>query len=105
MQQKHCLNQKELARRWGLSHRTLERWRYAGQGPAFLKLGGRVLYRREEVEAFEESQLQRAKAVSAAVARVGLREESTLTAASRISVWSPIPAATGPSGTMSLRPE
>ena len=53
MQQKHCLNQKELARRWGLSHRTLERWRYAGQGPAFLKLGGRVLYRREEVEAFD----------------------------------------------------
>ena len=105
MQQKHCLNQKELARRWGLSHRTLERWRYAGQGPAFLKLGGRVLYRREDVEAFEKSQLQRAKAVSAAVARVGSREVSTLTAASRISVSFPIPAATGPSGTISRRPE
>ena len=45
MLQRHCLNQKELARRWGISHRTLERWRYTGQGPAFLKLGGRVLYR------------------------------------------------------------
>jgi DNA-binding transcriptional regulator YiaG len=30
MQQKHCLNQKELARRWTISHRTLERWRWAG---------------------------------------------------------------------------
>lgn len=70
MPQKHCLNQKELARRWGLSHRTLERWRYTGQGPAFLKLGGRVLYRLPDIEAFEQSQLQRAIAVSTAVARV-----------------------------------
>ncbi len=70
MPQKHCLNQKELARRWGISHRTLERWRYTGQGPTFLKLGGRVLYRLPDIEAFEQSQLQRAIAVSTAVARV-----------------------------------
>ena len=55
MLQRHCLNQKELARRWGISHRTLERWRYGGQGPAFLKLGGRVLYRLADIEAFEDS--------------------------------------------------
>lgn len=61
MPQKYCLSQKELARRWGLSHRTLERWRYAGCGPAFLKLGGRVLYRQADIEAFEQSQLQRAR--------------------------------------------
>lgn len=67
---KHCLNQKELARRWGISHRTLERWRYIGQGPAFLKLGGRVLYRLPDVEAFEQSQLQQAVRISEAVARV-----------------------------------
>ena len=70
MPQKHCLNQKELARRWGISHRTLERWRYTGLGPAFLKLGGRVLYRLPDIEAFEQSQLQRAVAISKAVARV-----------------------------------
>ena len=69
MLQRHCLNQKELARRWGISHRTLERWRYSGQGPAFLKLGGRVLYRLAEIEAFEQSQLQRALKISEAVAR------------------------------------
>lgn len=70
MPQKHCLNQKELARRWGISHRTLERWRYTGQGPAFLKLGGRVLYRLPDIEAFEQSQLHRAVVISKAVARV-----------------------------------
>ena len=73
MQRKHCLNQKELARRWGISHRTLERWRYAGEGPAFLKLGGRVLYRLSDIEAFEQSQLRRARLVSDAVARLGQR--------------------------------
>ena len=45
MQQKTCLTQKELARRWTISHRTLERWRWAGEGPAYMKLGGRVVYR------------------------------------------------------------
>jgi hypothetical protein len=42
------LGQKELARRWGLSHRTLERWRSQGHGPRFLKLNGRCLYRIED---------------------------------------------------------
>jgi len=71
MLQRHCLNQKELARRWGISHRTLERWRYSGEGPAFLKLGGRVLYRLADVEVFEESQLQRTLKISEAVTRLG----------------------------------
>lgn len=48
------LNQIDLSRRWGISHRTLERWRYLGEGPAFLKIGGRVLYRLEDVEMFEK---------------------------------------------------
>lgn len=66
MSQDH-LNQIDLARRWKLSHRTLERWRYTGQGPAFLKLGGRVLYRREDVEAFEQNRLQLARAAAESV--------------------------------------
>ena len=37
------LNQVELGRRWSMSHRTLERWRWEGQGPRYLKVGGRVL--------------------------------------------------------------
>ncbi|CAA7619004.1 AlpA family transcriptional regulator [Magnetospirillum sp. SS-4] len=47
------LNQIELAARWNISHRTLERWRWTGEGPKFLKMGGRVVYRLEDIEAFE----------------------------------------------------
>lgn len=47
------LNQIELSRRWSLSPRTLERWRWLGLGPAYLKIGGRVVYQLEDVEAFE----------------------------------------------------
>ena len=54
----HHLTQNELARRWRMSERTLERWRWLGQGPRFMKLGGRVIYRLEDVEAFEAEQLR-----------------------------------------------
>jgi hypothetical protein len=49
----------QLARRWSLSPRTLERWRWRRQGPDFLKVGGRIVYRLEDVEAFEIAQLHR----------------------------------------------
>ena len=66
------LNQVDLSRRLGISVRTLERWRWSrarcalrsyvgnadgGMGPRFIKIGGRVKYRLEDVEAFEESRL------------------------------------------------
>ena len=47
------LNQARLATRWQISPRTLERWRWSGEGPAFVKIGGRVVYRLEDVEAYE----------------------------------------------------
>lgn len=49
------LDQNQLAERWKLSHRTLEAWRWRRRGPAFLKLGGKVVYRLEDIEAFEAS--------------------------------------------------
>jgi len=52
------LSQIELAARWNISHRTLERWRWTGEGPKFIKLGGRVIYRLEDVEAFEVEQIR-----------------------------------------------
>ena len=52
MATKH-LNQIDLAARWNISHRTLERWRWTGEGPQYVKLGGRVVYRLEDVEGFE----------------------------------------------------
>ena len=50
-----CMNQIQLAVRWGISHRTLERWRWTGEGPKFLKVGGRVVYRLSDVEEYEQS--------------------------------------------------
>lgn len=52
------LSQHELAQRWRLSPRTLERWRWLGQGPRYLKIGGRVAYRVEDIEAYEAAQLR-----------------------------------------------
>lgn len=49
------VDQKELATRWRISHRTLERWRWIGDGPKFLKLGGRVIYRMADVEDYEQT--------------------------------------------------
>lgn len=52
------LNQLELARRWAMSPRSLERWRWTGIGPRFVKIGGRVVYRLVDVEAFEAERLR-----------------------------------------------
>lgn len=52
------LCQKQLARRWGISHRTLENWRYRGRGLPFLRLGGKVFYKIEDVEAYENRRTQ-----------------------------------------------
>ena len=52
------LNQIDLSRRWSISPRTLERWRWLKAGPQYLKIGGRVVYRLEDVEAFETAQIK-----------------------------------------------
>ena len=51
------LNQDQLADRWQISPRTLEQWRWLGKGPKFLKIGARVLYREEDVDAYEAGQV------------------------------------------------
>lgn len=51
------LDQNDLAERWNLSPRTLEQWRWRGVGPRYLKLGGRVIYRLNDIEGFEAERL------------------------------------------------
>ncbi|MGQ3673981.1 helix-turn-helix transcriptional regulator [Xanthobacter sp. TB0139] len=51
------LTQIELAARWRISHRTLEYWRSLGEGPRFIKIGRLVIYRMEDVVAFENREL------------------------------------------------
>ena len=56
------LNQVELSRRWSISPRTLERWRWIGEGPRFLKIGGRVVYRLSDIETYEAGQIRESTA-------------------------------------------
>lgn len=59
------LTQRDLAKRWGNSGRTLERWRVNGIGPEYLRLNGRVRYRLDAVLAFEEACRRRSTSDSA----------------------------------------
>ncbi|MBS0642272.1 MAG: helix-turn-helix domain-containing protein [Proteobacteria bacterium] len=61
------LNQLELARRWRMSERTLERWRWLKKGPTYLKVGGHVVYRFEDVLAYEQAQLHGADGQAASI--------------------------------------
>lgn len=47
------LTQRELADRWNKSEATIERYRSDGVGPVYLKIGGKVMYRVEDIEQFE----------------------------------------------------
>jgi predicted site-specific integrase-resolvase len=67
------LRQAEVAQRWNVSPRTLERWRWTGQGPRFLKVGGRVVYRIEDIEAYEVGQLRTSTVQPEAPAQAGAR--------------------------------
>lgn len=48
------LSTKALAERWDTCEDTLSRWRSEGIGPVFIKLNGRVLYRLEDIETYEQ---------------------------------------------------
>lgn len=37
------LDEHEAARLLGISHRTFQRWRVVGEGPPYLKVGGRLV--------------------------------------------------------------
>jgi hypothetical protein len=48
-----------LADRWVCSVARLQRWRTVGEGPQYLKIVGKVLYRLKDIEAYEEACLVR----------------------------------------------
>jgi excisionase family DNA binding protein len=49
------LSVAEAAQYLRLKRRTLDNLRWAGGGPKYRKHGGRVLYRRDELEAWSEA--------------------------------------------------
>jgi excisionase family DNA binding protein len=59
------LNTKEAASYCRLGKPTLERFRISGDGPAYLKLGGAVRYRRCDLDSWLESRLTRSTSEAA----------------------------------------
>lgn len=56
------LTQKELAHRWRVSPRTLERWRSKRTGPSFTKLCTKVVYALDDVLQYERHRRAEIKA-------------------------------------------
>lgn len=56
--QRQVLNEQQLAQRWGVSPKTLQRWRNQGRGPRYLKLSKRVGYPLDAVIGFEREVLR-----------------------------------------------
>jgi len=51
--ERRVLSETELAHRWGVSPKTLQRWRTEGRGPKYLKLSKRVTYPLEAITEYE----------------------------------------------------
>jgi excisionase family DNA binding protein len=49
----HMLTEAELAQRWKVSKRTIQRWRHEGRLPDAFRIGRKVLFRIDVVTAFE----------------------------------------------------
>jgi hypothetical protein len=49
------MREGEAARLLGLSARTLQKWRWSGRGPKFLRLNGAVRYDHADLEIFISS--------------------------------------------------
>ena len=55
--QRRVLSETELAQRWGVSPKTLQRWRTEGRGPQYLKLSKRVTYPLDVIAQYEQDAL------------------------------------------------
>ena len=56
---RELLTEKMLADRWVCSVARLQRWRTVGEGPPYLTIVGKVLYRLKDIEAYEDASLVR----------------------------------------------
>ncbi len=56
---RQLLTEIMLADRWVCSVARLQRWRTVGEGPQYLKIVGKVLYKLKDIEAYEEACLIR----------------------------------------------
>ena len=56
---KVIFSSRDLAARWAVSEKTLERWRMLRTGPDYIKLGGLVRYRLEDISQYETRFMRR----------------------------------------------
>lgn len=56
-EQEKYFSEKALARKWGISCRTLQKWRWRGTGPPYIKIGIAVRYSPESIKKFEEEHM------------------------------------------------
>lgn len=54
MKEEKLIDENQLAELTGLAVRTLQAWRYRGDGPPYMKLGSAVRYRLSDVEEWLE---------------------------------------------------
>ena len=54
MTKENYYSEKDVAKKWGLSQKTLQRWRGNGEGPEYVKFGGRVRYSEIAIKKFED---------------------------------------------------
>lgn len=52
------LNETQLAEHWQVSKKLIQKMRYNGSGPRFVKIGHLVRYARNEIIKFEQSNLR-----------------------------------------------
>ena len=62
------MNEKQLAAYWGISCKTLQRWRAVGDGPKYVKVGKSIRYRYSDAAEFE---------IKAAITKTRLHEHRT----------------------------
>jgi hypothetical protein len=53
--QKQWLSPKEASLVYGIGFSTFAKWRLQGAGPAYTKLGSKILYNRDDIDAFLKS--------------------------------------------------
>jgi hypothetical protein len=66
---KEVLRECELAVHWGISPKTLQRWRCTGYGPKYLKLNKLVLYPVHAVLEFEKTSLLQSTSQNSSMAK------------------------------------
>lgn len=88
--EKLVLSENELAQHWGVSPKTLQRWRTEGRGPRYLKLSKRVVYPVAEVKAFEANALY--SSTSERATSVTTPHSSKLSTAKEVAAATGLPA-------------